>query len=318
MESGLAGRADFWSDRVGFLFRHSRLQALEREDEEGLRDRVPATRLGPHESHRPQRQLEGLVDAEPLERGLRPELAIAADEKLPHLLRRDRLLPVLGRRWNEVRAVLAEVIARLGDGEVVEVEQRELVVVVNELVVLEIAMGRQPCFLVGLADAVAHVRDEVLHQEVAARKHVCELLGDAVESRELALYVDPLVRVEARFMDHCQRLRRGMRGHAELGARPVAADCPAAYALFKKKADVLHETEWSREIEVTLRVSRGCLPESFDDAEGAQPAPARLNLAVDDGGKAGYVDGVLQDRSDLGHVTDSVDVDLAGGAENVR
>src|SRR5690242_11351547 len=159
------------------------LEALESEDQVCLGGPVPAWLLHPHRRHRALGELQRLVDLEPLQRRVRPKLAVPADEAHPRLLRGHRVLPVARPRGQQVSAELPEVVARLGGGVVVEVEQRVVAVVEHELVVLEVTVRREQLFLRGPLHAVPHVGDQVAHQEVALRMHEGHLLGDLVETR---------------------------------------------------------------------------------------------------------------------------------------
>src|SRR2546427_10826496 len=124
------------------LFGKAALQTLEPEDEIGFRNSMPPWLLHPHRGHGPQRKLERLVNPKSLQRRMGSQLAVAVDEAGTPLLHSHRIPPAFGSGRHQVGAELPQVIARFSCRVIVKVQQRELVVMDHELVVLEVAVRR--------------------------------------------------------------------------------------------------------------------------------------------------------------------------------
>ena len=109
----------------------------------------------------------------------------------------------------------------------------------DELVVLHVAVGRQPVFFGRLAHALAHVRDQVLQQEVPVREHVGELLQNFLETDELVFDPDHLIGMDPGFVDDREGVCRRDPGHCEGRARALAGNRLAADSFLEQQAHVL-------------------------------------------------------------------------------
>ena len=67
----------------------------------------------------------------------------------------------------------------------------------DELVVLEVRVGRHELLFAGPLEAIPKVDQQLAEEKVGLRVHVGELLGHGIETVELGLDVDALVRLQA-------------------------------------------------------------------------------------------------------------------------
>src|SRR5205085_1693742 len=261
---------------------------------------------------------QGLVDLEAIDRRVRPQLEIAADEIVARRLGRDGVLPICRRGGNHVRAELGQVIACLGHRAVIEVDERVEAVLVDELVVLEVRVSRHELLFSGALEAITEVHQQLVEEKVGLGIHVCELLSHRVKTVELGFDVDALVWLEARYMDHSHRLGGRPTDAAEGGALAIALHWLTRHRRLEQQSVLGDESYWPRNPKQATRV-RCHPPQSVDDAVRPKTPPAGLNLAVD--GRPGsirFVEVITEDRADLRRVADSLyvqPVDLQPAAE---